>query len=466
MTNGSSQEGNRIFYLSRHRVVFYTIGVFLLSAFVAFWALNLLVGRLWEISWTELLAVLCIAVGAAVLFFIFFKLFAPQPLVSVTESGLTFKKGKKIGFVRYADITSVRENEGLLGRLTKTCKVEIETHLGAFPIYLSADEVQEFFGLIPASREPKKFEPKGRIVSGREKYAGFLSVFVQLTFLLVLVAAVSFPSVAVLLKDLSDACMYLLALLAIYAVLLLGFWIRLIYIVARFTGYAVRIEADRFSISYGKVAKTEHNLFFDCIRAFRLRQTFIDRLLGLCRVSVESAQKAKGISDNNYFPFLMKKEDAETLVFAVMPERPPLAYKKTGRSALLAYAEQSAWFAVIAIILGIFLTPLMLLLLLLPVLFVMISYKNSGYVFGENVAAFRYGVTAENIVFVRYADMRSVTAAKNLSAARNGICDADITVGQFSRVFSVGYMNDTDFSELTEKLEKKVDKDNEILYTL
>ena len=45
----------------------------------------------------------------------------------------------------------------------------------------------------------------------------------QLTFLLVLVAAVSFPSVAVLLKDLSDACMYLLGLLAIYAVLLLGY---------------------------------------------------------------------------------------------------------------------------------------------------------------------------------------------------------------------------------------------------
>lgn len=61
---------------------------------------------------------------------------------------------------------------------------------------------------------------------------------------------------------------------------------------------------------------------------------------------------------------------------------------------------------------------------------------------------------------MRYAEMQSVTSSVNISSARLGLCDTDVTVGRFTRVFQVGYINSRDFSELAEKLEKKVDKDS------
>ena len=74
-------------------------------------------------------------------------------------------------------------------------------------------------------------------------------------------------------------------------------------------------------------------------------------------------------------------------------------------------------------------------------------------------AAFVFGAFAAKTLVVRYKDIESISASDNLSSARLALTAVDITVGQYTRVFSVGYMKRADFSELTEKLEKKVDKE-------
>ena len=459
MTNASLQEGNRVFYLSRHRVIYFTLGVFLLTAFVASWAANMVLGRLWEITWAEVSAILCLAVGGSVIFYFVFKLKEVKPTVAVTESGLIFKKGKKVGNVRFADIASVRENGGLLGRISKTRRIEIETHLGTFAIYLAASDVSAFFEKIPVEGRESRREEARVILPKREKYICFLSYFVQLTILFALAIAVSFPAVAALLGDFSESRYYLFALLAIYGVALLAGEGRYLYIAARFAKYSVRIEKDRFTICYGKITATEHNLFFDSILAFRVHRTPIDRLFGLYRVSAESAQKAKGISDNNYFPFLLRKEAAEAIVYAVMPERPAGEFIRAEKKIAAALLESTLWFVLASIIMGIFLTPWMLLLLVLPIVSVLPVCRNAGYILGEDIALFRYGMLEENILLVRYRDIKSLTGTKNITASRFGISALDVTVGQYTRFFSVGYVKDADFSELTEKLEKKVDKD-------
>ena len=104
-------------------------------------------------------------------------------------------------------------------------------------------------------------------------------------------------------------------------------------------------------------------------------------------------------------------------------------------------------------------TPWMLLLLVLPIVSVLPVCRNAGYILGEDIALFRYGMLEENILLVRYRDIKSLTGTKNITASRFGISALDVTVGQYTRFFSVGYVKDADFSELTEKLEKKVDKD-------
>ena len=209
-----------MFYLSRHRVIYFTLGVFLLTAFVAFWAANMVLGRLWEITWAEVSAILCLAVGVSVIFYFVFKLKEVKPTVAVTESGLIFKKGKKVGNVRFADIASVRENGGLLGRISKTRRIEIETHLGTFAIYLAASDVSAFFEKIPVEGRESRREEARVILPKREKYICFLSYFVQLTILFALAIAVSFPAVAALLGDFSESRYYLFALLAIYGIAL------------------------------------------------------------------------------------------------------------------------------------------------------------------------------------------------------------------------------------------------------
>ena len=75
MTNANSPETGKVFYLSRHRVFFYTAGVFLLSALFAFWADNMMIGGIWEMTAMEIVAVFCVALGAAVIFFFVFSHF-------------------------------------------------------------------------------------------------------------------------------------------------------------------------------------------------------------------------------------------------------------------------------------------------------------------------------------------------------------------------------------------------------
>lgn len=474
MTNGSSQKPNNVFYLSRYRGVIYTLGVFVLSAFVMFWAVNLMVGRLWEISVLELAAVLCFAIGAAALFFIIFKLTEVKPMVAVTDSGLTFKRGKKTGFIRFADIASVREHVGLLGKILKTKKVAVETHLGSFAIYLAPEDVAAFFAAIPEAERKRVGEKSAEeIVSAGEKNICFLSAFVLLTCALALLIATTLPAATALLDGFSQSRYYLFALLALYGIALVCCFGRYVYLLIRYAKYSVKIEGDRFVISYGKVTKTENSLFFDSILAVRLRADFIERLFGVCRVSVESRQKAKGISDNEYFPFLMKKKDADAVLAAVLPAAGEAdaqgaaegtiarcEMKKTGAKVLVAYAERWIWFVAADVILSIFATPWLLLLLVLPVLAVASAYCSGRYSLGKEFAVFEYGVFARNRAVVRYAEMQSVTSSVNISSARLGLCDTDVTVGRFTRVFQVGYINSRDFSELAEKLEKKVDKDS------
>lgn len=135
MTNANSPETGKVFYLSRHRVFFYTAGVFLLSALFAFWADNMMIGGIWEMTAMEIVAVFCVALGAAVIFFFVFSLTETKPTVAVTDVGIMMKKGKKSRNVRFEDITGVREHEGFMSRLTNTRRILVETHLGAFPLY-------------------------------------------------------------------------------------------------------------------------------------------------------------------------------------------------------------------------------------------------------------------------------------------------------------------------------------------
>ena len=440
-------------------MVFYTLGVFLLSAFVAFWAVNMMVGRIWVISGEEVAAVFCVAVGASVLFFIAFRLWEVKPLVAVGEDGLAFKKGKKIGHIRYADIAGVREHESVLGRLVKTSKVVIETHLGSFSVYLSKGDVQPFFDCLPDAEKRSERKERGAVCPKGEKNVCFLSCFVMLTTGLVLFCAATFPAVWAMLGKFSSALYYLYAILAIYGLALAVSFGRYVYILARYPEYSVRVEEDRFLISYGKVAKTEHSLFFDSVLAFRLKQNFVERAFGLCRISAETKQKARGISDDVYFPFLMKREDAEALVAAVVPDGVRKA-EKSGVRALVPYLEYALWFAAAIVILSVFLTPWFLLLLLLPAAAAAMIGAHGGYALGEDTAVFEYGIFDHTRLVVRYDDMKSVTASVNIASSRLKLNGLDVTVGQYTRVFSVGYIKQADFSELTEKLEKKVDKDS------
>lgn len=459
MTNEPSQGENKTFYLSRHRALFYTLGVFLLAAFVAFWAANMAIGRLWELSAAEYAAVFSIAAGSAIIFFFAFSLTEKKQTVTVTESGLTFRKGNKTSFVRFADVTGLRENSGAAGKLLGIRKVEIETHLGVFSVHLSSEDVAAFLSVFPLREAAQEGERAACVLPAKGARAvAFLSCFLRVTALFVCLTAVTFPSVAALLPRIKDGLYFLLAIAALYAAVLAGGMGRLVYIAARFAGYSVRVGRDRFTISYGGVSAGEHNLFFDSVLAFRLRQSLTERAFGLYRLSAESMQKAKGISDNNYFPFLLDRRSVEAIVGAVMPDCHAGETRTAGAGALAAYFETSLWFVLAAAIMGIFLTPWMLLLLLLPAAGIPIACRRGRYLLGEKIALFGYGIIEKNILCVAYDAVKSVSATKNIAASCKGICAVDVTVGKYSGFFAVGYLKDADFSELTEKLEKKVDK--------
>lgn len=463
MTNANSPETGKVFYLSRHRVFFYTAGVFLLSALFAFWADNMMIGGIWEMTAMEIVAVFCVALGAAVIFFFVFSLTETKPTVAVTDVGIMMKKGKKSRSVRFEDITGVREHEGFMSRLTNTRRILVETHLGAFPLYFTNEDADTFIAILPVAKEQE--EIKINIVSKKEKGVCFLSFFVQATIVLAVCAAATFPAVHALLDGFSESAYYLIALLVIYAVSLVSCYARYIYLFARYAGYRIKIESDKFSVSYGKVSKTELSLYFDSILALCIRQTLIERMFGVCRIKAESRQKAKGISEVNYFPFLMRRACAEAIIGAVYPERefgvPKVA---AGFRCVAPYLEYLVWFVAAVVIMAVFLTPFMLFLLLIPAAAIVPCSLRGCYLLGKGVALFGFGVLAENTLFVRYEDIQGVVSSENLISAKLGNVSLDITVGGYAKVFSVGFVDRAVFSELTEKMEKKVDKDNEILY--
>ena len=455
----NNEEKNKVFYLSRRRVVFYTLGVFLLSLLVAFWADNLMVGGVWLMTGAEILAIFCFAAGVAFLFFVIFKFTEVKPLVSVSEEGLTIKRKKGIRFIRFSDVVSIRGHEGLLNKLFGAQKIVIETHFASYGIYISAKETDSFFACLPVFR--KNDAALQELTFHKERYLALLSYFVRLTLLFVIVFAATFPAVAVLLDGFSESRFYLFALLFIYGAALLVGFIRYACIFIRYAGTVVRVGADRFSISYGKkMSSTEHELFFDSILAFRLKESLIERLFGVCKLTVESRQKSKGVSDYNYFPFLMPRAKAEALVCSVIPEHDFSAQKtRVGARGILPYCEYALWFVAAVILMSVFLTPFMLFLLLIPAALILLMYAHEGYVLEKESAAFVFGAFAAKTLVVRYKDIESISASDNLSSARLALTAVDITVGQYTRVFSVGYMKRADFSELTEKLEKKVDKE-------
>ena len=164
-------------------------------------------------------------------------------------------------------------------------------------------------------------------------------------------------------------------------------------------------------------------------------------------------------------PFLMRRACAEAIIGAVYPERefgvPKVA---AGFRCVAPYLEYLVWFVAAVVIMAVFLTPFMLFLLLIPAAAIIPCSLRGCYLLGKGVALFGFGVLAENTLFVRYEDIQGVVSSENLISAKLGNVSLDITVGGYAKVFSVGFVDRAVFSELTEKMEKKVDKDNEILY--
>lgn len=456
MTNENlPTQTNKIFNLSRHRVVFYTLGVFLLSLLVAFWADNLMVGGIWDMTAAEIAAVFAIALGVSAIFFVFFKLTEKKPVVAVTEDGLLFRYGKGMRRVRFSEITSVREHEGALSRIVKTHKILLETRSGSFVVYLSASDAREFLDALPVVEEPSPV--RIRIVSGKGKYVCFAAYIARIAVLFLLASAATLPAVFHLLGK--DGAYFLYGLAALFGVLLIAGIGRCVYLLIRYAGHTVKIEADKFNISYGKLSRTSQSLYFSSILAVNVRQSFIEKLFGVCRVRAESRQKAKGVSDVNYFPFLMPRACAEAIVGSVFPDRQFTGKGRYGgMRGILPYTEYLLWYVAAVVILAVFLTPFMLFLLLIPAAALLCLFLRGRYALGDTLAVFVYGVTAENTLFVRYADIQGAVAGRNFISSRLKNCSLDICVGEYAKVFSVGFVDETVFCELTEKMEKKVDK--------
>ena len=111
------------------------------------------------------------------------------------------------------------------------------------------------------------------------------------------------------------------------------------------------------------------------------------------------------------------------------------------------------------LILSIFLTPWALFLCFAPLITILLLHLNQGYGFREEHAVFCYGVWTKNIAVIRYDNIAGITASENFSAKKFSLTGLEISMGRYTQLYGVGYIERSDFFEFAEKPEKKVDKE-------
>lgn len=450
------------FCQSRHRRLIYTVFVYLLAAFIALWADVLMVGRIREMTPFEIAAIFLSALGIAFIFWLIFSATERKTKIILQEEGLIFVRGARRSEVLFSDIVSVRSRTGLVAKIFAIVKVEVETRADMIDILLSGKDAEEFFESVPmvAASEAEDTDSDDRVGVGKEKYLSMLSSFVKLTAWLALVLLSTLPVAVVIVGSWSRSGYYVLGVLAVYLVFLIGYFAKHIYAYIHYADYKVEILSQEVRISFGKLSRTENSLYYDSILSFRLRQGFVERLFGLYKISVETKQKAKGLSDHDYFPFLMTKENAMKLASAFEPDfSENVELKKIGGRRIVPYLEKIIVPMIGILILSIFLTPWALFLCFAPLITILLLHLNQGYGFREEHAVFCYGVWTKNIAVIRYDNIAGITASENFSAKKFSLTGLEISMGRYTQLYGVGYIERSDFFEFAEKPEKKVDKE-------
>ena len=446
------------FFQTRRKGIIYTIFVFIATAFLFLWLDVMLVGRISAMTATEILSVFAIALGVSFFYLIRYIFFVKKAKICVDDEKILFQNNNKEMIFSLAEIVSIRSYTGLLSKIFKTKKVELETKSHILSILLCEEDAEIFCSLIPEIN--RSVLSGDELFSGKEKYISLLSSFVKWTLLLRIVIVSTLPMVVAALQSWRSAGFYTLGLLVVYLVLLLTDFGRHIYAYVHYMHYKMNISEKGIIVRFGKFAKVENRIYREGVLSFCLKQGIIERLMGLYKVSIETKQKSKGLSDHDYFPFLMKKEDAYQLVKFLEPQS--LVEEKDRKMPIKNFVPyiEFMFFPVIAVVvLSVFLTPWSLMLLLPFILFIIGARSNQNYKLYGDYAYFSFGILVKTALIVKYTDISASISSSNFLSKKLSLAKVGLCVGQYTRFFSVGYINNNDFYELSEKLEKKVDKD-------
>jgi len=426
------------------------VSIFFAVSFFAFFINYRLVDNIDRISLLEVIASFCIGAGISTLYGIVKSILYKEKTVIIVDNEIRLTGKKNTTIYKFEDIKALDTLASVVFKIIGIVTVKIETNHRCIFIYLQNKDLNDFLMLMPENILPVHNENEKTF--NKEIKLNLLVIIIRTTLLFLICSLFLLPATLSMVSTNSKDIVWSLSAVVYF---LLVLWQLIVFTVRyiKYYSYKYNICDDRINITCGKIVNRSFYLNKENITAVYFSYCFVSKLFNLYRIKLITRGGGKGLSETNYFPYMMFKKDAEKIMTSLVNKTAVNCSLKKSKIETIV-PSLSLWllpmFFIIAVsIIG----SALLLLLIIPIaLFLLLTFKNSGKNLTDDYYILQKGFTSTTRIFIPLSKIERVDAIMTITCRILKMAYMEIYLSGYRAVIFGGYYYKSDFDNFVKNI--------------